>query len=349
MEIRIYTQDMRFQGIVENQTSIRWRRKYNDVGEFEIHVPITSDNVRLFKRTNLVWIEGAKEAGVIESLRLDENNKKSTIKVNGRFLESYMSRRIINTLWNFTGTADQAMIDAFGKISMPIPLVKIDGGTATLDEITFQTQYQSLLSVEMKLAKSENLGFRFRPDFTAREIHFETYEGLDRSRSQHERSFAEFSDDFDNLNNSTYNVNDQNLKNVAYVIGKDANEQEVLIMVGDTESTGYDRRELYVDASSISPSDITHEEWLAALQQEGINQLNQNLLNESLECVIIPLGNFRYKIDYDLGDVVTVKKSNWDIGQELRITEIEEIYEHGAMQVSPTLGTPLPTTLDMEG
>ena len=168
------------------------------------------------------------------------------------------------------------------------------------------------------------------------------------TRSQHVRSFTEFSDDFDNLNSASYTINDQLEKTVAYVAGEGEGSSRRVVIVGDTTGTGYDRKELFVDAKDISSEDITDEEYVAALTQRGYDKLNENMASNSLECVTVPLGNFNYKVDYDLGDVVTTRKTNWGVGQDLRITEIQEVYEHGAMQVVPTLGNPLPTTLSTE-
>ena len=348
MEIRIYSQALRLQGIIENQTSLVWHRRYYDVGYFELHAPVTADNVRLLQRGNLIWKRGAVEAGVIEDLKLEETATLNQIVAKGRFLESYMNRRVIYPTFNFEGTVENAMYALYDSLTDAIPYVEKGTPQGFADTCTFQVTWKELLTCETKLAQSANLGFRFRPDFNAHKIYFEIYQGLDRTRSQHVNSFVEFSEKFDNLNSATYNVNDQLMKTVAYVAGEGEGSSRVVVTVGDTESTGYARRELYVDAKDLSSDDLTQAQYLDALRQRGYEKLNENLLSETLECVIMPLGNFNYKVDYDLGDVVTAKKNNWGIGQDLRITEIEEIYEHGAMQVAPTLGNPLPTTLNME-
>lgn len=344
----MYSQELRFQGVSENQTSIIWHRKYFEPGEFEIHTPITPENVRLYKITNIVWLQGAIEAGVIEDLKLEETSNINEIIVKGRFLESYMDRRIIYPTVNFEGYTEVGMRYLLDNLLSPFPYVELGELQGYEDEVNFQCTWKNLLDYETKLAKGSNLGFRFRPDFTARKIYFEIYKGYDRTRSQHVRSYTEFSDDFDNINSAAYTINDQLEKTVAYVAGEGEGEQRTIVIVGDNEGTGYARREIYVDARDISSEDLTQEQYEAALTQRGIEKLNENMLSTSLECVTIPLGNFKYKTNYDLGDVVTTRKSNWGVGQDLRITEIQEVYEHGAMQVVPTLGNPLPTTLNME-
>lgn len=42
---------------------------------------------------------------------------------------------------------------------------------------------------------------------------------------------------------------------------------------------------------------------------------------------------------------MTVKKKKWNTAQNLRITELCEVYEYGGMYVVPTFGDALPTTI----
>jgi len=348
MEIRIYSQDLRFQGVSENQTSISWHRKYFEPGDFEIHTPITPENVKLYQLGNLVWLQGAVEAGVIEDLKYEETSNINEIAIKGRFLESYMDRRVIYPQVDFEGKTEVAMRKLLDDLIEPFPYVELGELQGYEEEVSFQVTWKNLLDYEQRLAMASNLGFRFKPDFTARKIYFDVYKGLDRTRNQHVRSSTEFSDDFDNINSATFSTNDQLEKTVAYVAGEGEGAARRIVIVGDSEGTGYARRELYVDARDLSSDGLTDAQYEAALIQRGIEKLNENLKSTMLECVTIPLGNFNYKKDYDLGDIVTTKKTNWNVGQDLRITEIEEVYEHGAMQVVPTLGNPLPTTLSME-
>ena len=97
MEIRVYNSELDFQGIVENQTSLIWTRKYFEPGDCELHIPITADNLRLTRRGNLLWKKGKKEAAVIEDRKLEESDSRNEITVKGRFLSSYMDRRLIKS------------------------------------------------------------------------------------------------------------------------------------------------------------------------------------------------------------------------------------------------------------
>lgn len=347
MEIRVYDANLNFKGISENQTSFVWTRRYFESGDFRIYLPLTEDNLRIYRLGNLVTYRGANEAGVIEDLVLRNTSTERVIIAEGRFLTSYMDRRLVRPTLNFNGKVEVAMRKMLTD-AVPIPLVQLGNLNGFDETIDFQATYKNLLTMEERLSKGSNIGFRFRPDFTEKVIYFETYKGLDKSRSQTERAFVEFSDMFDNLNSVENRQNNQLLKNVGYVGGEGEGSERTYIVVGDDSLTGLERREIFIDAKDINSDDITQEEYLAALRTRGLEKMNEHVLSNSYECSTIPSGNFEYKRDYDLGDIVSIKKRDWGLNTTLRITEIQEVYEHGNATIVPTFGSPLPTKINME-
>ena len=97
MEVRIYDRDLNFKGVIENHTSLIWTRKYYEPGNFEIHAPITEQNLRLLAKGNIISKRGSSEAGVIEDIENEESDLKNEITAKGRFLSSYMDRRLIKS------------------------------------------------------------------------------------------------------------------------------------------------------------------------------------------------------------------------------------------------------------
>ncbi len=346
MELWIYSRDMELAGILENQTSLIWKRRYNEVGEFEIHAPLTSQNASLLRIGNLVHKKAAAEAGVIEYIVINEAPGKAEIVCKGRFLESYMDRRITKATKTYSGKTEEIMHTLLFEDTEAIPRVEAGDIEGFTDEISFQVSYKGLLAYEQKLAKSAALGFRFVPDFTERTITFEVYNGEDRSESQSVNAHVVFSEMYENLNQATYTENDQTYKTKAFVGGKDENDDPVVVSVGG--GTGLDLRECYVKADDIEKEDLSAEEFQAALEQRGYDELTKDALVQSFDGETEPDMNFRYKTDYDVGDIVTVKKESWGISIDLRVTEVEEIYETGSATIIPTFGTPLPDTIDWE-
>lgn len=347
MEIRIYDSSMGFQGIIENQRSLLWTRKYNESGEFELYAPVTNYNLTLLQRGNLIWKKGSADAGVIESIQILEEYDQQEITAKGRFLTAYMDRRLIRPMFNFSGRAEEAMRTILtNAVAIPnVVLGTLQGYTETVE---FQATYKKLLTIEQKIAKVANFGFRFRPNFTAKTITFEVYKGVDRSMAQSDRARVIFSEDYRNLNKAVYNENDQLLATVCYVGGQGEGDQRTYVTVGDDTLTGLERREIFVNGADISAEGLTQNEYLEKLRQRGMDKLAESVLSQSMECEAIPDGNFKYLTDYDVGDIVTIRKSKWGITQNLRLTSVMEAYENGAVTITPTFGTPLPESVNWE-
>lgn len=342
MEIRVYDSNLYFQGVMENQTSLIWTRKYFEAGNFELYTPITEDNLKLMKEGNIIWMRGSDDAGVIEDIKLEESNIKNEITAKGRFLSSYMDRKLIKGTKNFKGTVENAMRQLYSND--PIPLVELGELQGFPETVEFQVTYKGLLTYESKLARSAALGYRFRPDFNNRKIIFEIYKGVDRTTAQGVNNRVIFSESYNNLNNAIYRENTQLYKNVAYVGGEGEGSARKIVVVGD--ATGLERREIFVDAKDIQSEGLSASEYEARLRTRGEEALANNRVENSFECNTGADMNFQYKKNYDLGDVVTVKKNKWGITVNERITEIREIYEYGGMRIEPTFGDALPETID---
>lgn len=343
MEIRVYNNELNFQGILENQKSLIWTRRYFEPGSMELHAPITEKNLKLLKRGNLIWIREYKEAAVIEDRIMEDNEIRSEITVKGRFLSSYMDRRLVKETVNFSGKVEIAMRTLLESVT-PIPKVELGLLQGFDDKVGFQATYKNLLTCIQKLGMSAGIGFRFRPDFNAKKIYFETYKGKDRTTEQYVNNRVIFSEEYKNLNNTVYRENDQRYKNVAYVGGEGEGSARKYVKIGN--ASGLELREIFVDAKDIRSEGLTPEQYQDALITRGKEELKKNIISDSLECDTGADANFRYKTNYDLGDIVTVKKKDWGIEEKLRITEIREIYEYGGRRIEPTFGEGLPDHID---
>lgn len=339
MIVKVYNESLQLAGVIDNYESLLWTRKFYGPGDFQLVVPMSDFHQSILSRGNIVCHTDAVEAGVIESIQYDETPTQNTITVKGRFLSSYMARRLVIGTYTFSGLVESAM-RAMLTNATAIPLVQQGTTKGFAETVDFQVTYANLLEIEEKLSKGYGIGFRFTPDFTNKTITFDLYKGVDRSMSQTANARVVFSEQYDNINKSTYSVNDQLYKSVAYVQGTSVE------IVGS--ETGLERRELYVDATDIDDSQMTAEEYTAALQERGAIALDGAGLSETFESETVPEGNFHYRTDYDLGDIVTVRKEDWGISVDLRITEIQEIYEIGEAKIAPTFGNPLPETINWE-
>ena len=346
MDVRIYTPEMELVGIVESQTSLLWTRRYQEAGEFQLNCPITPNNVKLVHRGNLVWVQGKKEAGVIESISRRESATENRMIIKGAFLETYMSRRLIRPFYSASNKLVEVAMQEILSLAEPIPNVRLGALKGFTDKISFQATYKNLLTYETKLATSAGLGFRFIPNFVEKTITFDVYKGVDRTMAQSDNHRVIFSDAYNNIDKAMFDENDMVYKNICYVGGRGEGSERKFVIAGDDTLTGLERREMFLSASDVVSDNITEEEYEAALLQRGYDALEKNNLAYSFECETTQGGNFKYMTDYDIGDIVTVAKSNWSMKTDQRLTEVTEVYEDGGMKVSPTFGTTLPSSID---
>lgn len=345
LEIRVYDRNMMRKGVIENERSLLWVRKYFEPGTFEMHAPLTDQNLQLLVEDNLIAYEGSVEAGTIEEVRYTENFDLNEIVVKGRFLSSYLDRRLIRSTVNFSGKVEVAMRQLVSGVTA-IPLLELGDLKGYTSTVRFQATMKNLLDYEKKLASSSNLGFRCRPDFSAKKIYFEVYQGTDRTTGQNVASRVTFSEEYENLNSADYIYNSQIYKTLAVVGGQGEGSDRVYVEVGG--GSGLDLREVFVDAKDIRQDKLTDAEYKEALRQRGLETLAKDALSVSLTSETRPDVNFTYKKDYDLGDIVTVQKTSWGLKSYQRITEIQEVYENKRMKVVPTFGSPLPEAVKWE-
>ena len=344
MELRIYNKNLERQGIVENFRSFIWTRKYFGPGDFELHAALTSENLRLLTKDCIVAKPDSLEAGIIESLELTDGIEERELVAKGRFLSSIFDRRLIKQTYSFSGRAEIAMRNLVSQVET-IPFLELGELNGFEETVSFQATMTELLYLLKKLSASSGIGFRIVPDFANKTLTFETYKGIERGAHQSSNPRVVFSEEFSNLGETVYSWNEQLLKTKVIVGGEGEGSERVYVTYGGGE--GFDLRETFVDARDVRSDDFaTDAEYLEALQQRGINALNTAVEAETFDFETGPDQNFKYKENYDLGDIVTVQKKDWNIELDYRITEIQEIYENGGFTVHLTVGDALPDSVE---
>ena len=351
IEVRVYDCNLNFLGIIDNYTSLIWTRKYFEPGNFELHCPMTENNLALISAGNLVLKRDCVEGGVIEDIQYTASSSSVEAVIKGRFLSSYFDRRVVRGNQFYSGNVETAMFQFYGKCTA-IPLIELGSTHGWGETTTFTANYMLLSKIESNLSKQYNIGYRVRPDTVNKKLIFELYKGIDRTVGQTVNSRVIFSEDYDNLNSTTYQYNDQTEKTLVIAHAQYTTTtseggnttEDIYVELGG--GSGLNLRETYIEGQVQATQDMTKEQFTEALKMSAKNSLNSNSKTESFDCTIGTNVNFIYKKDYDLGDVVTVQKKDWSIARDLRITELQEVYEHEYMTVTPTLGNPLPTSID---
>lgn len=340
MDLYIYDRKNGLQGIVDATTSVRWRRKYYEPGEVEIHLPASVDNLELLAEGRIIKRVDRAEAAIIEGVEVNGED----LAITGRMLSCILERAILSRRYTLRGTAEAAMLAVIPEGTRVVPELTAAqtgvGGT----RVDVQATYKNLLTVEQRLARAAGLGFRvlYEPGVMT----FEVYAGIDHSVQQTQRPMVIFSDEFGNLVAPKYTKTSVDYKNKAYVAGLGEGDDRTVVIVDLTG--GDEARELYVDAKDIQLEEgMTDEEYRALLYQRGLDKLAECLKVENFEADGEDVENFAYMTDWDLGDIVTVQYTHLGITMHERVTEVEEVFEKGTATYTPTFGSPLPEKLNL--
>ena len=340
IEIRIYNPALELQGVIDEFSSLIWIRRYQMPGEFELRTPYAAESKNLLIPENIVQKFDGKEvvdAGVIENIVMNSDE----IIVKGRFLESYLDRRLIKATTYYSGNVEDSMRSIISNM-VPIPLLNLGTDHGLTETLQFQATYKSVLNIIQKACKATTLGFRIRPDFSARQLYFEVYKGADRTSSTAAKVI--FSEKYDNLLKEQYSYDSTGLKTKAFATQL-INDVRVAYSVGG--GSGLDLREVHVP-TTVDTNNRSAAEIKASMETQGQRALEARTINESFTFSTDADSPFIYREDYDIGDQVHVNHISWNINLALRIAEIEEDYEGGGREIILTCGSPLPEIMDFE-
>ena len=363
MELKIFNKDLNLIGIIDSYSYLMWTRKYNDLGAFQLNILFTSDNNSLLETGNIIYKDSG-ECGYITSKEIRiEADGTEIIEVKGEFILGYLARRII---WGYEDI-NMNIADAVNKFidsncintttERKIPNFELGTKLNTSIKINRQLSHENLLETLINIAQDHELGLKVDFDIKAKKLIFKLYEGINRSINQNSISPVVFSRDFENVLDQNFIESKNTYKNVALVAGAGEGTKRKTATVGS--ASGLDRYEIFVDARDVSDVRTTESggsttdipipdiEYLPLLQARGKDKLTEHFEIKSFNGTINHNSNYKYKIDFDLGDVVTFHEKKWGITINSRITEISEVYDTNGMTLQLTFGNDVPTLIQM--
>ena len=328
-------------------SSLRWRRKYFEAGEVEMHLLPTARNVSDMQAGRILLRQDAVEGCIIHDVTLNDDE----ITVEGRMLSHILKDRVTYPTFSFSGKAEAAMralVKTYAIDANPIPMLVLGELHGYTETVELQATGKDLLTTLTAIAKASLIGFRIRPDVEANKLIFETYKGTDRTDPETVEQPVEFSPENKNMENAAIEEHDGDYYNFAYVAGEGEGAARTVEQVD--QSGGEYRREMWVDARDLQKGDLTAAQYAAILKQRGAEKLAACKMLRSFTADAIDRAGSAYKTDWDLGDTVAASREDWGAYRTDMVTEAEEVFEGvaEAPTVTPTLGSGLPETIDLE-
>lgn len=349
--LRVFNPTGTLLGELDAVASVSWTRRWHRPGEFELRVNRHVRYADTLQLGNVVVLgNDPRRAGIIvhREIELGEEGKGGEVwRVRGVSLAGVLARRIVvppvgQSHDTASGPAESVMKHYVGTqaVSPADPARKIAQLAIATDQgrgssLSWQSRYKSLAEELEAISVASGLGWGVYLQFDPWAWVFEVYQGRDLTAGQAVNPPVIFSPDFDAVRTQRYAESTANYRNVAYTAGQGEGELRTVVVVGT--ASGLDRLEVFVDARDLADP--------TALQARGEQALAEMKTDRLLEAEILPHSPFRYREDWDLGDVVTVQNKAWGVTMDARVVAVREIHEPSGFRLEVEFGTGWPTLL----
>lgn len=254
---------------------VTYTNEFIDIGSFEIRIPIIEESLKYLVEGNYILLDEGV-CGIIKKIQTSIDNSEEVI-VSGYLTKHLLQYRsfLLTTIYHdyISNVAKQMVNDLLINpaderrkidcISLP-PNSEYD--TIGETKIRVQNTGDELQTVLSELMLPYDYGFDLYPvlnnfsekDNSANISSFEFRIIKPKNRCVNNKDGNKpvvFSFELDNLNSIMLENDSTNFKNIAIVAAEGEGVNRHTIEVGDTEASGLDRIELYVDARDLQPSE----------------------------------------------------------------------------------------------
>jgi hypothetical protein len=324
MNIHVLDRDFNLVGIVDDYVSVIWRPAYYDVGDFEIYLDATTENINLLQ-PNYYVVRGQdisvddegnttfKKVMVIKNHNINTDIEGGDyLTVTGRELKYILNSRIVWSQTNLTGnvvTAIETLVNknaiAPGDANRAIPNLVLDESLVVSETINKQLTGDKLDEAITEICMTYDIGYDIY--IKNKKLMFKLYRGVDRSTTV---PHVIFSEEFENILSSEYARNTEEFANTTLIGGEGEGVERVYTTVNNTNS-GLDRYEVFTDARDISQnkdSDNTIDinTYYKLLAERGLEKLSEHAITEEFTGEVQHDVNYEYGVDYYLGDTVLI-------------------------------------------
>ena len=345
---------------INGQTSTMWVERYQDPGEFKIEAPLSSGLRSFLPLGAVISHVDTLDAMIVEDHQIaDTVDSDPTIFITGRSFESFLDHRMVgaNQDWlthegltlEYEMAEDETAGQAVTLINDHIKTGVVINPDDELENVVAVSDVSRPLTSEPRSLKKgsvlerlieilaiDDLGIRTvrRNSFGVSGFSTTTalivVQGLDLSNQ------IVFSWNAGDIDSAEYLWSDKKSKNAALVVGRYC---EVAVL---HSQIGFARRWMYVDASDLdshlpeAPVDPALATILNKMRIRGRQTLRrQNEINIT-STDISSNTQYRYRKDYNVGDIVSVE-GNYGVIEPRRVTEYVEIEDENGASGHPTL------------
>ena len=347
--------DEQFQNIgapVDDYTSLQWIRRYGKCGQFTLH--LSPSEYEMAISAAFIYNNAADETAIITS-RQYISGPDEHIKLSGYMLEHMLTWRMPESPETAEGNLEQEIMRIVEKFAMSneraIPKLELGAQLGIGNHISDQITNKSIGAWLYTALTPLGLSYKIHYDYSRDKLIFSLWSGKNRTQEQTENLHAVFSPEFENISDTEYWIDDGNYRNFAYISGKDAEGNPLLVTVDNITNSEY-RREIAITPGGIKLRDdlgnpLSPQQIEVVLMQKGIEELARykHIVKAAGELHDTPA--LAYRTGYDLGDLCDFAIPGRGLAFSARITQVTEVYEGERLSVAPVFGDDYLTIREM--
>lgn len=258
IDLIVYDKNLQPVALVDNYISLIWTPRYVLIGDCEIKVAATVENINIFQREYYIGRNDDKMLCRIMKIEIDTDAENgNTMIVYGYEAKNLLDQRIIWDISTSKGNLETFIRDLIYascinptiaarkmKTQNGETLIGLGNPVGFQNSYTGQVSYKNLGEKIREWCTANSWGYRLVRKTDVAQLGFELYRGQDKSAT------VKFSPAFDNLSTSKYIHDITGQGNVALVGAEGEGSARVRETSGS--ATGTDRFEIFVDAKDIS-------------------------------------------------------------------------------------------------
>jgi hypothetical protein len=257
MEIYVLNPDLERIGLIDAYKSLIWANRYDELGDCELYVKATQENLDLLQIGNYLMREDDEMICRIRKRELTTDVESGDYLIaTGEDAKGLIDQRIVNSLFITKRTAYYFITSMVAKFCINAgagksfvksngdPLLAIASNSDSWDGCDITASWENVGEKTREVCDQFGYGYKVYFDEENSILKFKVYKGTDRTAN------VVFSDQFENLASSDYIDDAYEMGNVLRVCGEGQGTSRVTIEMGN--AAGIDRYEVYVDARDVS-------------------------------------------------------------------------------------------------
>lgn len=335
--------------LIEDYQQITWKRRMWGAGNFEMQINQNKFSASQLEKGQLIGISLTPTAEQFDNVYLVEQieyNAGPTIvdevlNVSGRDMSAYIEDRIavpppMEAYLSVNDAATESAMKFYVNVSLAsgaaterqVPNLFVVTDQARGNILDYDARFQKISDILEELGRFDDIGWQIFFDPDTNTFQFDVIIGANRTIGADFPVIFDFQ--FQNVKTQKLLRTDFDRKTLAYVAGQGEGAARSVILTWipsfAPEPEGFDRRELFVDARDLNNN--------VQLALRGTAKLAETIFDEAVEIEINGTSPQQYRVDWDLGDVVTVRNEKWNFTKNMRIIEVTNT-------ITPQLNAPI--------